>query len=551
MRDAVSWNGRGRPASSSASTSPSSTNDFAGSDSATATTSGSRAVMSSSDLVATSTLGAVAVHLDADAVELGVDGDLAAAGLGQRLGDRRRAGRQHRQHRPTDLEPDGAQGGLASRERRPRDRDRRPGEHRGAAHVRERYVGGDGEPLLDQRVERALPHRAGDHAAQPRLLVGGRPAEQLGHGGRPRRLRAGAGERGEAVERLVHLEHGQGRRRRGSGSVAEPPPPQTGPPLAQRAADVRRHGLDLVGGGALEQVGDRRDLRLARAGGGDRCRGGDDVGEQHLTIQVDATDITVGAMDVRRWALGIENAWDSARLRHRSRKPPKSFRIETYLGYGGPAGVVVGGRVLDDPPPSEAEDGEGVVATIRRSVGQFFTNDLPDVPLRVTFGETSIETRTDHDGYFVVRFVPEAPTGPWLDGTVELTTDYRGLTDRHVTPLRILVPGPAAKFGIVSDIDDTILETGVQRVWQMVRATFTGSALTRTPFDGAPELYRDLAAGVNPVFYVSSSPWNLYGFLRHFLRVVTSRPARCCSATCSAPTRARPASTNGSRRCSP
>jgi phosphatidate phosphatase APP1 len=39
---------------------------------------------------------------------------------------------------------------------------------------------------------------------------------------------------------------------------------------------------------------------------------------------------------------------------------------------------------------------------------------------------------------------------------------------------------------------------------------------------GAPELYRALAAGAsgaddNPVFYVSSSPWNLHGFLRSFL----------------------------------
>ena len=71
-------------------------------------------------------------------------------------------------------------------------------------------------------------------------------------------------------------------------------------------------------------------------------------------------------------------------------------------------------------------------------------------------------------------------------------------------------PGADASFGVISDIDDTILETGVQRVGHMVKQTITGSALTRTPFKGAPELYRDLAAGVNPVFYVSSSPWNLH-----------------------------------------
>ena len=52
----------------------------------------------------------------------------------------------------------------------------------------------------------------------------------------------------------------------------------------------------------------------------------------------------------------------------------------------------------------------------------------------------------------------------------------------------------------------------------MVVQTLTGSALTRTAFPGAPELYRDLAGAANPVFYVSSSPWNLHTFLLAFLR---------------------------------
>ena len=80
------------------------------------------------------------------------------------------------------------------------------------------------------------------------------------------------------------------------------------------------------------------------------------------------------------------------------------------------------------------------------------------------------------------------------------------------------MPAAGARFGIISDVDDTILQTGVQRVGRMIVQTFTGSSLTRTPFPGAVELYRDLAADVNPVFYVSSSPWNLHAFLLAFLR---------------------------------
>jgi phosphatidate phosphatase APP1 len=82
----------------------------------------------------------------------------------------------------------------------------------------------------------------------------------------------------------------------------------------------------------------------------------------------------------------------------------------------------------------------------------------------------------------------------------------------------VRVPDPGDAFAVLSDVDDTILQTGVQRVGQMVRQTITGSALTRTAFPGAAELYRDLAAGGNPVFYVSSSPWNLHAFLIAFLR---------------------------------
>lgn len=225
-------------------------------------------------------------------------------------------------------------------------------------------------------------------------------------------------------------------------------------------------------------------------------------------------------MSAYRWVVALEKAWDAARLRRAGGRPPAHFRIEPYVGHGGTEGVVVRGRVLDDPPPSEAVDGEGVGAAVRRTLRDFVTNELPGVPLRVSVAGASVEAVTDAEGYFVVRLHadPDELASPWTTGTVELGGDYRGLTGSHTAPLDVRVPGPDARFGIISDIDDTILETGVQRVGHMIRQTLTGSALTRTPFPGAADLYRDLTAGVNPVFYVSSSPWNLHTFLVSFLR---------------------------------
>ena len=224
-------------------------------------------------------------------------------------------------------------------------------------------------------------------------------------------------------------------------------------------------------------------------------------------------------MNAHRWVVNLERAWDTARFRRAGSRPPADFRIEPYIGHGSAGGVVVRGRVFDDPPLSEAVEGEGALAALRRTLRGFLTDELPGVPLRVTVAGASVETVTDDEGYFLTRLLPEPGrlTGPWANASVALAGEYRGLTEPHTTPLEVRVPEPGARFGIVSDIDDTILETGVQRLGQMIRETLVGSALTRTPFPGAPELYRDLA-GMNPVFYVSSSPWNLHSFLVAFLR---------------------------------
>ena len=226
------------------------------------------------------------------------------------------------------------------------------------------------------------------------------------------------------------------------------------------------------------------------------------------------------AMTARRWVVRLERVWDGSRLRRAGSRTPTYFRITPYIGHGGAERVVVRGRVLDDQPTAAAVDGERTIDAVRRTLRHFFTDELPGVPLRITVAGATVETVTDEEGYFVAALSPVADiTSPWSTGTVELAGDYRGVTGPQATPVEVRVPGPEARFGIISDIDDTIIETGVQRVARMIRQTLTGSELTRTPFPGAADLYRDLAAGeVNPVFYVSSSPWNLYGFLVAFLR---------------------------------
>jgi phosphatidate phosphatase APP1 len=88
----------------------------------------------------------------------------------------------------------------------------------------------------------------------------------------------------------------------------------------------------------------------------------------------------------------------------------------------------------------------------------------------------------------------------------------------------LLVPPPDAEFGVISDLDDTVIRSDVTSKLRMFRTVFFRNARTRVPFTGVAAFYRALQRGCgavdfNPVFYVSSSPWNLYDLLTEFLTV--------------------------------
>jgi phosphatidate phosphatase APP1 len=85
-----------------------------------------------------------------------------------------------------------------------------------------------------------------------------------------------------------------------------------------------------------------------------------------------------------------------------------------------------------------------------------------------------------------------------------------------------MIPPVDAEYGIISDLDDTVIETHATSLLAMSRTTFLHNAKTRLPFAGVAEFYKALQIGRNgkrnnPFFYVSSSPWNLYDLLQEFL----------------------------------
>ncbi|EKE44586.1 hypothetical protein OCGS_1424 [Oceaniovalibus guishaninsula JLT2003] len=199
---------------------------------------------------------------------------------------------------------------------------------------------------------------------------------------------------------------------------------------------------------------------------------------------------------LRRLAIG------GARPRRRAKRPV----LDAYRGYGVPGGCVLRGRVLAALRRTTPDPDQSRWQNLREMASLFFTDEVADV--RVTVPATGAEAVSDSEGYVTLEMPFAAPPG-WHELGMEIAGDP---TTRTVC--RVLIPSPDARIGVISDIDDTVMLTGAYSLARNLWTTFTGSAITRKVFPDAVVLLDHLSAhGVNPVYYVSSSPWNLHAFL--------------------------------------
>jgi phosphatidate phosphatase APP1 len=180
-----------------------------------------------------------------------------------------------------------------------------------------------------------------------------------------------------------------------------------------------------------------------------------------------------------------------------------------YLGYGTAQKVVIRGRVLEDEGFRPSADADSRWRNLIRFYKRLESDEVPGARLRA--GDT--EAVTDGEGYFRLEIMGSFRPG-WNDVGVELLHPARAQSTA-----RVLVPAQEAGFGLISDIDDTVVTSNVTSKVKMIMTVALTNARTRKPFKGVAAFYRALHAGVNPVFYVSKSPWNLYAPIVEYLEV--------------------------------
>jgi phosphatidate phosphatase APP1 len=225
-------------------------------------------------------------------------------------------------------------------------------------------------------------------------------------------------------------------------------------------------------------------------------------------------------------AADVEKNFDDLAHEFRTRlNADDPIQIITYRSYGTADRLYIKGRVLKDKGIVKATDKDTILRNLISMYKRFTTAEIPNARLKVNFQNRQHFAITDEEGYFTLELKTNGVFNQndlWHEVEVELIDAPYAFTKNITSTANILVPPENAEYGIISDIDDTIVKTSATDIFAMARITFLNNALSRLPFAGVAEFYKSLQLGRNgkrnnPFFYVSSSPWNLYDLLIDFL----------------------------------
>jgi phosphatidate phosphatase APP1 len=201
-------------------------------------------------------------------------------------------------------------------------------------------------------------------------------------------------------------------------------------------------------------------------------------------------------------------------------------RVLPYRGYGTAEKLLVKGRVLKDEGIKLKEQAPSTLDNIWNMYKRFATDEVENARLHIHFGTTHTEVTSDTEGFFQVEVCPPADHQDWdLWCPVDVSLVEPSPAKKSVLEkAEVLIVPDQASFGVISDIDDTIVHTAATDLLKMIRIVYLGSAESRQPFDGVAEFYSRLHQGhdnqsCNPIFYVSSSAWNMYDVFARFMEL--------------------------------
>jgi phosphatidate phosphatase APP1 len=198
--------------------------------------------------------------------------------------------------------------------------------------------------------------------------------------------------------------------------------------------------------------------------------------------------------------------------------------VNPYRGYGSREGVFLMGRVYRQVGLSRVIPRRGMLRDLADVVRRIARRGQADAAVEVRLGEDGTTVTTDNDGYFHAHLpltgdLPEE--GCWHHAELQV----RAKREAPVrTTAEVFIPAPEMDLLVISDIDDTVMYTGVAHKLGMLYRLFVEKPHRRTAFPGVAAFYQALHRGADdqaqrPILYVSRGPWAIYEVLETFFQL--------------------------------
>lgn len=199
--------------------------------------------------------------------------------------------------------------------------------------------------------------------------------------------------------------------------------------------------------------------------------------------------------------------------------------LKVYHGYGSKNEMLLFGHVFHLSPLPRKKYRKNFWTNALALLRSFMIKPVAGATVSLQVNGSVVSVTTASDGFFRLDWKTPEPLKPGLH-TVQVQLRKNGDSDAAVmatVPGYVIIPHKN-QYAFISDIDDTFLISHSSTFFRKLYVLFTKNAHSRKPFEGVVKHYQLLANAhantntTNPFFYVSSSEWNLYDFIKEFIR---------------------------------
>jgi phosphatidate phosphatase APP1 len=192
--------------------------------------------------------------------------------------------------------------------------------------------------------------------------------------------------------------------------------------------------------------------------------------------------------------------------------------IDVFSGWAGPRGGRLYARVHKGQPIAKPKPHESRYARLKETLEALEVNQLEHAKVSVAGLNGVTTAEADDHGFLEIQVPGGLPPG-YVNVTLCIATPGWGGEPASIS---LQVFEDKVELGVISDIDDTLTDTGVTEKERLIENTLLHSEWEMKTFPSAPQAVTFLAGKADnglplrALFYLSGSPWALHSRIADF-----------------------------------